>query len=74
MIVELLAGFLTLLIVLCYTRMLRRQTRYWPSRGVAVAKYPLSFPFGNNPGSSFQFLLKRESLTDIVRRQGRNLM
>ena len=52
----------------------RRQLEYWPRRGVAVAKYPSSFPFGNNPGSSFQFLLKRESLTDIVRKQGLNSM
>ena len=53
---------------------LRRQLKYWPSRGVAVARYPSSFPFGNNPGSCFQFLLKRESLTDIVRKQGPNSM
>ena len=69
MITEVLAGLLTLILVLCYTRTLRRQTRHWPSRGVPVAKYPSSFPFGNNPGSSFQFLLKRKSLTDIVRKQ-----
>ena len=71
MIAEVLAGLLTLILilVLCYARMLGRQTRYWPSRGVPAAKYPASFPFGNNPGSSFQFLLKRESLTDVVRKQ-----
>lgn len=69
MIAEVLAGLLAVILVLCYTRNFRRQIGYWPSRGVPVSKYPPSFPFGNNPGSSFQFLLKRESLTDIVRKQ-----